>query len=366
MLLHRMVVQDAYLKYTLAFVLGLFVSSIFIEEWAITGIVKVKEVCFSHLENLTTQEPIPDTRSMFSCELAEQNSKQPPKVNFVAAAVGQRYEEILPLYVFYALTAHHSVEGGAVAEIIVPNRTIFLEQHVSSLTWLQETFSNNGTDALCVREYADDHRMRTNNTNTWRYLEFPVRLSAKYTYIGDIDIFLMESVFSRGKRLAQMKEFKIPYSNFVRDYSVEPRLRRLTGVMMVETKEFYTHALRKAQGRINATGNDEMFLYKIVEAAGLGIPPANSTSPLLEWRELHGIHLSYNRGPWMRMCSSSIHLFNKMLQVDRFNKYRRIDHTADRYIAVQQNIIEIQERGEMKGSIDGCVTTKNNLNALRP
>ena len=125
----------------------------------------------------------------------------------------------------------------------MPNRTSFLEQHVPSLAWLQETFSNNGTDALCVREYSDDHRRRTKTNNTWRYLEVPVRLSAKYTYIADIDIFLTETVFD-GKRLEQMKEFNILHSNIVQDYSVKPR--RLTGVMMLETKAYYTQALLNA------------------------------------------------------------------------------------------------------------------------
>ena len=130
---------------------------------------------------------------------------------------------------------------------------------------------------------------------------------------------------------------------------------------MVETKTFYTQALRNAQGRINAQGNDEIFLYQIVEEAGLGIPPANSTSPLLRWRQLHGIHLSYNRGPWKRLCVSQTKAsFSKMLQVDRFEEYRSIDHIADRYIAVQQNIMEIQERGKMKTRNKECQSTKNN------
>ena len=135
-----------------------------------------------------------------------------------------------------------------------------------------------------------------------------------------------------------MHNINIPYSNSVRDYSVEPRVRRLTGVMMV----------------------DEMFLYKIVEEAGLGIPPADSTSPLLGWRPLHGVHLSFNRGPWKRLCTIPKASFNKMLQVDRFEEYRSIDRIADRYIAVQQNIIEIQERGKMKNRNNECQSTKTN------
>ena len=47
---------------------------------------------------------------------------------------------------------------------------------------------------LCVFEtWQPNVIQRTEISNTWRYLEKPVR-HAQYTYIGDVDIFLTESV----------------------------------------------------------------------------------------------------------------------------------------------------------------------------
>ena len=43
-------------------------------------------------------------------------------------------------------------------------------------------------------------------------------------------------------RFKQMSEFKLPYSNVIRDY--DAKKPRLTGVMLVETARFYTDKLR--------------------------------------------------------------------------------------------------------------------------
>merc|ERR1711862_359937 len=175
---------------------------------------------------------------------------------------------------FCALVAHRLV-GGAVGEIVVLNRMDFITRHFRALYWLQKRFSYNNTKALCVREYSRNHGNRTMVTNTWRFLEVPY-LKSKYTYIGDIDVFITESVL-HPKRFEQMKEFGLPYSNVVRDYYGEPR--RLTGLILIKNEDFYTKELLKAQETVDARGNDEAFLYNIVVEAGLGIPPENSTSP---------------------------------------------------------------------------------------
>ena len=87
---------------------------------------------------------------------------------------------------------------------------------------------------------------------------------------------------------------------------------RLTGVMLVDTKRFYTETLIKAQQTLDAGGNDEMFLYKLVEKAGHGLPPDPSLSMIREddkvlasYRPVHGVHLSFNRGPGKRLCQIS-------------------------------------------------------------
>jgi len=48
-------------------------------------------------------------------------------------------------------------------------------------------------------------------------------MHAKYSYISDIDILLMESPISDAMKLEQMKQYNLPYSNIIR-----PNTTRLT------------------------------------------------------------------------------------------------------------------------------------------
>ena len=296
--------------------------------------------------------------TFLSCEIAQdtilRDGNPPPMLNFFSSAVGQNYEDLLPLYTYFALSTHRQV-GRAVSELVVPNRKMFIARHILALDWLQEEFSYKGAGSICVREYKEDHIKRTNTTNTWRYLEVPT-LRAKYTYIGDVDLFLTESVLDP-KRFEQMKEFKIPYSNIVRDYSA--KYPRLTGLMLLETEGFYTDALLKAQATIPAGGNDEAFLYKIVVEAGIGIPPSNSTSPLLKYRPGHGVHLSMNRGPGKLMCTRSKKEFDKLFSVDNISDYLLADPIAKDYLSHTEAIIEEQTKGNYKVIDNKCQPTNS-------
>ena len=209
-------------------------------------------------------------------------------VNFFSFAHGQKYVDVLPLYTFFALQTNQD----SVVEMVVENRDEFIVNHARELAWLLDAF---GSSSFCVRHVASKTMQQTKIANTYRFLERPVR-RAKYTYIGDVDIFLNESVLDP-KRLEQMKIWNIPYSNVIR-----PMTTRLTGVMLVKTEEFYTPALLSEQQEMDAKGNDEMFLYKIVNASGIGLPGTNVSDPLATYRPLHGLHLSNNRGPGKRMC----------------------------------------------------------------
>lgn len=224
--------------------------------------------------------------SDLDCYTATQTTKM---INFFSFAHGNKYVDMLPLYAFFAL----SNNPDSVVEMVVDNRDEFILNHAKELSWLLETF---GASSVCVRTLQKETALRTNTTNTYRYLEQPVR-RAKYTYIGDVDIFFHESVLAP-KRLEQMRAWDIPYSNVIR-----PNSTRLTGVMLMKTEEFYTPNLISAQQDMNAKGNDEEFLYRIVNESGIGLPGANYDSdPLMKYRPVHGLHLSTNRGPGKRMC----------------------------------------------------------------
>jgi hypothetical protein len=172
-------------------------------------------------------------------------------------------------------------------------------------------------------------------------LEVPV-IQAKYTYIGDVDIFFTESVLDP-MRLQQMKEFNIPYSNIVRDYNV--RAPRLTGLMLLKTQEFYTHAFLRAQQTLDVGGNDEVVLYKLVKEAALGTPPRNSSSPLLSYRPTHGIHFSFNRGPGKKLCSGSRPEFDEIFSTNAMKDYLAVDANANRFASDLLVKITTQEKG---------------------
>ena len=67
-------------------------------------------------------------------------------------------------------------------------------------------------------------------------------------------VFLTESALDP-KRFKQMKEFNLPYRNIVRDHNIT--VRKLTGLMLVETKIFYSEALLKAQETVHTEGDDK-------------------------------------------------------------------------------------------------------------
>jgi hypothetical protein len=125
-------------------------------------------------------------------------------------------------------------------------------------------------------------------------MEPPV-VSANYTYLGDTDILLTESVLTP-MRLQQMEHFGIPYSNIIR-----PNTKRLTGVMLLKTDEFYTPTLLEKQGKSQGTTGATM--YHLVKSSDLGLPKTvNKSDNWTTYRPIHELHLSTNRGPGKRMC----------------------------------------------------------------
>lgn len=230
----------------------------------------------------------------FKCD----HIKSKKTVNFFSSAVGEKYENVLPMYAFYALSSNDN----SIVEMVVVNSTDFTNRMKGPLSWVSK-FANKRSGAICVRDYDKDHSNRTTVTNTWRFLEVP-HVKANYTYMADIDIFLKESVL-QSKRFQQMSFFNLPYSNIIRSNTT-----RLTGVMLAETEKFYTSSFIEVQQKLDfAKGeNDEIVLYKLANATH-GLPTdaafANTSEEkdLATYRPAHGIHLSFNRGPGKRMCS---------------------------------------------------------------
>lgn len=91
---------------------------------------------------------VPKTESLeqYFCKESSKN-KQNYEINFFSSAVGEKYENVLPMYAFYAL---HSNEN-SIVEMVVKNATHFVERKYNLLKWLSE-FALRHSGQICVRD----------------------------------------------------------------------------------------------------------------------------------------------------------------------------------------------------------------------
>ena len=118
--------------------------------------------------------------------------------------------------------------------------------------------------------------------NSVRFLETP-RVATEFTYIGDIDVLLLEPVTPL--HTARMAESGLPYSNVLR-----AGRKALSGLHFTRTDAYYP-VERPANADLN---RDEELLYLLVVGRGLARPPEGVSRPM------HGYHMSPNRAPVRR------------------------------------------------------------------
>ena len=127
------------------------------------------------------------------------------------------------MYDFYALRSNED----AVIELAVKKTNHFVRRKYEVLSWLSN-FTKCRSGRICGRNYDSDHTQKNAVPNAWRFLEVP-HVVTKYTYMADVDIFLMESVLDP-KRFKHMYFYNIPYRNSIRQNTT-----RVTGVMLADT-----------------------------------------------------------------------------------------------------------------------------------
>ena len=148
-------------------------------------------------------------------------------------------------------------------------------------------FERRNADALrLLAEAYGDGRLLLRNTesvgvspNSARFLETP-KVLTEYTYIGDIDILVLEAVSDI--HIERMDELGLPYSNQVRTGR-----RALSGLHFTRSDAYYPV--------VPPDGNphgDEALLYALVTARGWATPPEGVKRP-----GVHGYHMSPNRSP---------------------------------------------------------------------
>jgi len=167
-----------------------------------------------------------------------------------------------------------------------------------------------------------------------RFLEFP-NIKLDYTYIGDIDILVLDSniVNIHKKLMHKQKNF---YSNIVR-----PNSNRLTGCMCVKTTDYYDKIKESIKLFKNDPKtiyypvlNDEILLYNLIVSSGIDLPKYNSG----EYRPIHGIHTSLNRPTpigdnvnlgW-GISNNKLHKYKEFRNTKIFNKVYK--HFSSDYI----------------------------------
>lgn len=193
----------------------------------------------------------------------------------VYTCADKAYEDFAPIYI--AAMLEHSKD--VVCEVGVEDVDSFRSSYSISLGMLEEKF---GADRFLISEVPMFKDGSDIVPNTVRFLTKP-SLSARYIYIGDIDIFCLDRDFYT-QHLSFMSKMRLPYSN-----SVRPGTERLTGLHFSEYDSYYPIP---EYSDLNVSWmNDEKVLFQLVKRRGLEIQN-------FEWfRPIHGIHVSPNRNP---------------------------------------------------------------------
>ena len=169
-------------------------------------------------------------------------------------------------------------------EICLEDADEFVAENAEALAVISAGF---GQGRVLLRNSAWLHVAGTPGSkappNSVRFLETPVE-TTQYTYIGDIDILVLESVTD--KHLRRMAHTGRPYSNVLRTGS--PAGKALSGLHFTRSDVYYPVRL-PAEPDVQ---RDEHLLYQLVAGRGLELP-----APGDGWRPVHGYHLSLGRAP---------------------------------------------------------------------
>ncbi len=125
-----------------------------------------------------------------------------------------------------------------------------------------------------------------------RFLCLPYIKRHSCTYISDIDMLFINDILPGHKAIMESTGF--PYTNIIR-----PNTKRMTGCMMVKSKEYYDAVAPVIERYLSAPesiyypiSKDEELLYRLIEESSLPLPDPT-------WSDLYrpssSIHTSLNR-----------------------------------------------------------------------
>jgi hypothetical protein len=208
---------------------------------------------------------------------------------FFTAVLDNRHKYQEYIVPFIASALFHNRNSSV--EILLENHDAYSEKHEASLNILESHFAQR----FLLREIPD--HLRNILPNSIRFLTKP-QLKADLTYIGDIDILILDSNIADW-HMNYMEKNDMPYSNNLRKGG-HPML---TGLHCVRTEEYYSKIDEsymkiivesiKRQG-LEYKHYDEKLLYTMAQHR-IGLLPKDVYS--YKTRPVHGIHMSPNREP---------------------------------------------------------------------
>ena len=179
-----------------------------------------------------------------------------------------------PFVVPYAVSVlHHNPDS--VVEVCIEDTDRFRAAYADALAVVSRHFP----DRLVLR----GGQFGGLKVTSPRFLETP-SVHYEYTYIGDIDILILEPRVA-ARHLEHMARTGLPYSNILR-----PNKPRLSGLHFTRTDAHYPIVMPSDWDF--GTGNTEELLYRFIVEKGLPLPDPADT-----FRPTHGIHLSIKRTP---------------------------------------------------------------------
>lgn len=201
---------------------------------------------------------------------------QKKQILFFTCAVGFHENFLIP-YTYFAKKSNENAKF----EYIVEDISKFKEKHQYSIEWLSLNL-----DVEIVLRETSECLTKPKMVNSYRFIMEP-KTKADYTYIGDVDIMILENIYDVHKPVFEAGH---PYSNIIRKNT-----QRLTGLHFVKNDAYYP--LPEVNDLVSTISNDEAILYAIAKRKGILIE-SDINEALGVKRPLHGIHMSLNRLPF--------------------------------------------------------------------
>jgi hypothetical protein len=215
-----------------------------------------------------------------------------------------KYHPFAALYPLFALTSNPD----SIVEICLSSPAEFVREYSQLIEFYHKNYPGRVLYSYIEHSGTLPHSLR--------FIVQP-QSYARYVYIGDVDILLLESDILRS-HLIKIKMNGLDFSNIVR-----PGTKRLTGLHFIAYDKMFP---ARIESDINlSTTNDEELLYMLMDAKGFKMP---SCCPAA--RPMHGLHISFFSRPLLPTLTTRDRLADFPSWGDRafVGKYLEVRYTG--------------------------------------